>query len=166
MLACDNCHLCKLNLICYEWVKCCSCHVSMVVSVWQHFLAHPTTHWILKSPREFSKCNTCDNGHFWSNYHDAHFEHPHLNFCKLSIMIFLHGLQDHIKVNNFVLANLAETLSFAYFKNPKWQSMNGNKINPHFDFQQTTSLWPTKNTQRCIIIWAPHPNFVLPKFQF
>ena len=32
------------------------------------------------------------NGHFWPNYHDAHFEHPHLNFCTLSIMIFLHGL--------------------------------------------------------------------------
>ena len=119
-----------------------------------------------KNNKRNKNSNTYDNGRFWLNCHDAHFEHPHLNFCKLSIMIFLHGLQDHIKVNNFVLANLAETLSFAYFKNPKWQSMNRNKITSLVEIHQTTSFWPTKNTRRFQINVAPHPNITLPKFHF
>ena len=40
-------------------------------------------------------------------------------FSKPSIMIFLHGLQDHIKVIILMLANHAGTLSNSFNKNAK-----------------------------------------------
>ena len=62
-------------------------------------------------------------------------------------MIFLHGLQDHIEVTILMLANLAETFSNAYNKNPKWQSINRIKITPKIEFQQTNPTLQTKTTQ-------------------
>ena len=36
-------------------MKCCSCHVNMVVSVWEHFLTHLTTHWTKKTKKKKKK---------------------------------------------------------------------------------------------------------------
>ena len=81
-------------------------------------------------------------------------------------MNFLHGLQDHIKVTILMLANLAKTFPNAYNKNPKWQSINRNKITPKIEFQQTNPTLQTKTTQGCQIILETHPKSTLPKFNF
>ena len=54
-----------------------------------------------------------DNGHFWPNYFEAHFEHPYLLNPELSPIIFLHILQDNIKVSNVNLAIHAGTIHIA-----------------------------------------------------
>ena len=90
-------------------------------------------------------------------YHDAHFEHQCQNFSKPNFLNFLHSLQDHIKVTILMLAKLAKVFSDAYNKNPKWQSLNRNKINLKFEFHQTNSTLQTKTTQGCQIILASHP---------
>ena len=54
-------------------------------------------------------------------------------------MIFLHDLQDHIKVITLDFANLAETSSSAYNKNAKWESINRIKIIHFWDF--IISIW-------------------------
>ena len=81
-------------------------------------------------------------------------------------MIFLRGLQDHIKVIILVLANHAETFANAYNKNAKWQYINRTKITSHFEFHQTKAILQTNATMRCQIIWAPHPQNILTKFKF
>ena len=72
-------------------------------------------------------------------------------------MIFLHGLQDHIKVIILMLANHAETFPNAYNKDAKWEYINRNKINPKIEFQQTNPNLQTKTTERCQILLASHP---------
>ena len=59
------------------------------------------------------------NGHFRPNYPDAYFGHPHQSFSKLKPLTSLHGLQDQLMVITMELANLAETFSIAWNKNPK-----------------------------------------------
>ena len=67
--------LMHLNYLLYLWVKCCSCHDSMVVSVWKHFLTHLTTHWIRKTKKKNKNLAKFANGHFWPSYPDDHFGH-------------------------------------------------------------------------------------------
>ena len=71
------------------------------------------------------------NGHFWPNHSDALFEQQCPLFSKPSLLNFLHGLKEHIKVIILILANHAETLLNAYNKNAKWQSNYRIKITPH-----------------------------------
>ena len=35
-----------------KWVKCHPCHVSMIGSVWKHFLTHLTTHWTKENQKK------------------------------------------------------------------------------------------------------------------
>ena len=79
-------------------------------------------------------------------------------------MILLHTLWDHIKVINLILANHAEVFPNDFNKGAKWECINWNKITPLGEFQQTIFFLQTNGTGVCCIIWAPHPNFVLPKF--
>ena len=80
-------------------------------------------------------------------------------------MIFLHGLQDHIKVTILMLANFAETCSNAYNKNPKWQSINRNKITPKMEFHQIFFILQTNATKGCQILLEAHPCFILAKLK-
>ena len=38
------------------------------------------------------------------------------------------------------------------------------RSNSQNGISQTNCFWQTKNTQRCLVIWAPHPIFSLAKF--
>ena len=138
----------------------------MVVSVWKHFLTHLTTHWIKKTKKKNKDLAKDANGHFWPSYPDAHFGHHCQKFSKPSTWIFLHGLQDHIKVIILMLANLAETFLNDYNKKAKWQSASRNKIKLQNGFSQTNFFWQTKNTQRCLVIWASHPKKEFSKFKY
>ena len=114
----------------YEWM-----FVYAMVTLLRWFENINKLKTLLTEPRKIKrkkiKISTNANGHFWPKHHDAHSEHQCQIFSKLSPMIFLHGLQDHIKVITLEFAILAETFSNAYNKNAKWQSNIRFKIT-HF----------------------------------
>ena len=72
-------------------------------------------------------------------------------------MIFLHSLQDHIKVIILMLANHAETVSSAYNKNAKWESFNRIKINSNLNFTKSFSLCKPM-PQRGVKYYWPHTH--------
>ena len=80
------------------------------------------------------------NGHFWPKYFGTHFGQQCHPFSKLNIQNFLHALKDHIKVSTLNLDNLAGTFPNAYTKNPKWQSINRNKIITKLNFTKPLPL--------------------------
>ena len=84
-----------------------------------------------KSKKKNKNMHLYAYGHFCQSYQHAHFEPLWLLFSKPNFPRFLPLIQEHIKLNQMMLAKLAENFSNKFGKHSKIESANRIKI-PHF----------------------------------